>query len=135
MNTTTSFCIPKNTLITNLTTAPNLLLSGKNTINDYTKEQSQILGPIEVCPTSKPYAASGILCISCESPAIYFDLALKKCTDCPANFFYNSKLLTCEQGQVVTNVNALTNFIEVENYTIINLKKQVTEIAKTKPII
>lgn len=135
MNTTTSTCIPKSTLVTNLTTATNLILPDKKTLKDYTDEQKLIQGPVEACPKDKPYAVTGTSCIACPEATKYFNLKDQKCQACQPNSFYNSKLLICEDGVFVSNVPALTKYVQVENYTIANIKKQISEINKTKPII
>jgi hypothetical protein len=104
-------------------------------LKDYTDEQAQTLGPIQACPEKQPYAVSGSSCISCNPTAPYFDLKQQKCVSSPPNSFYNSQLRVFEEGVFVTNVTALTQFVEIENYTIANIKKSISEINKTKPII
>lgn len=74
MNLTTSVCIPKTSLLTDLKKTGNLLLSGNKTLQDYEKEQAQIKGPTENCPAAQPYSVFGQSCIACTNSTPYFDL-------------------------------------------------------------
>lgn len=125
MNQTTSTCVPKGTVVTNLTNATNLLLTDKKTLKEYSDDQKLILGPVESCPKDKPYAVAGTSCIACPDTAKYFNLKDQKCVACQPNSFYNTKLLICEEGVLVSNVSALKKYVEVDNYTLPNLKKQI----------
>ena len=58
----------------------------------------------------------------------------KGCIACPSNSFYNLKTLDCTTAVPVTNVNAIkaaNNFLEVDNFTLANISKQIS--ASTLP--
>lgn len=57
----------------------------------------------------------------------------QKCSNCPSLSFYDNKTKTCEKGQNISNLAALKDYIEIDNYTIANLKKQNSN--QTKPTI
>lgn len=59
INQTTMVCIPKKTYLTDLAKSSNLLLPEGKKLADYENQQKAVVGPIENCPSDKPYAASG----------------------------------------------------------------------------
>lgn len=107
---TTKMCIPRSTLITNLTTAPHLLVANNKTLKDYANDQNKISGPIKACPNPQPYAVSGTNCISCPN-GTYFNLSSQACVPCPTLSAYNSTTNTCVNAQLVSNLSAIPNYI------------------------
>jgi hypothetical protein len=71
---TTSLCNPKNTFLTSIASAPNLLLPVNKTIADYTKVQASATGPVENCPATTPYSVNGQSCIACTAINPFFDI-------------------------------------------------------------
>lgn len=123
----TNICVPLTTLVTNLT-APNLLLTGDSTLQNYVDLEAKIAQPKQVCPANLPYTPNGKSCIACKANTPYFDLALKTCVDCKANEAYLSSTRKCVSAQTVTNTNNLTNYIESDTSTLASLKTEISKI-------
>jgi hypothetical protein len=109
-----------------------LIYEPGTTKDTYEKQQKEVKGPIQSCPADKPYSVKGLQCVSCEASTPYFDLKESKCTACPNNLYYDSVAHVCNKEIFITNTVGLKNYIENNNYTIANIKKQLDELSKTR---
>jgi hypothetical protein len=72
---------------------PRVVLSGNLTKTDLDKYYAS--NGIQ-CPSDKPFY-DGKVCIQCANPTPYFDLATKKCVNCPAPSIFNQDTQKCEK--------------------------------------
>lgn len=103
-----------------------MIVGNNSNINTYIEAQKKVTGPTVKCPIDRPYAVGGLQCIACTDPnAPYFDLESQKCIKCPELFYYNIESRKCEKEIFITYLRALKRVIEVENYTIANVKVEL----------
>lgn len=124
IDTTTLICKPLTTKLS-LLDANNTIWGANKTKADYEKLQASVTGPTEKCPQDKPYAVKGLTCMTCNTTHPYFDLSKEECVGCPKDLYYDSVAHLCDKEINITNTDGLLSFIETDNYTRANIRKQL----------